>query len=59
MRYCLSSTSAVDKTGNEASFDITCIGESHVFVCETVDEKDAWFSYVGACIARASRSFAH
>ena len=33
MRYCLSSTSAVDKTGNEASFEITCMGESHVFVC--------------------------
>ncbi|MAK94743.1 MAG: hypothetical protein CL994_00115 [Euryarchaeota archaeon] len=58
MRYCLSSTSAVDKTGNEASFEITCMGESHVFVCETVAEKDAWLSSVGACIARASRSFA-
>ena len=50
---------AVDKTGNEASFEITCMGESHVFVCETVAEKDAWLSSVGACIARASRSFAH
>ena len=58
LRYCLSSTSACDKTGKEASFEITCMGESHLFICETVAEKDAWLSSIGSCIARASRGAA-
>lgn len=56
LRYCLSSTSAVDRTGQEASFEITCMGEAHCFIADTVSEKDAWLSSIGACIARASRA---
>ena len=56
MKYCLSSTSAFEKTGDEASFEITCMGESHVFVAASEREKDEWLSSVGACIARASRA---
>jgi len=55
MHSCLSSTSAFDKTGDAASFEITCARESRVFVAASEREKDAWLSSIGACIARASR----
>lgn len=56
LRYCLSVASAMDKTGKEGSFEITCMGESKVFVADSEDEKDAWLSTIGSGIVRASHA---
>ena len=49
MNYCLSSTSAFENTGDQASLDITSRRQSHVCGAAAERRNDEWPSPGGAC----------